>query len=130
MRIEQVIDTIRQREHALENAALSADTAKLSEICSQDFLFTHGNGNVQTRDEWFAAIETDPDYRFTQRTLSDLEIEVHGDVALSTARLDVVFTSGRRNAVKYARVYALRHDEWRLLTHRTVAVMPLDLEPA
>ena len=64
--------------------------------------------------------------QFIWRKVTPLEVEVHGDVAVTFARLDVVRREGAgedRYALKYVRVYARRGGRWRLLSHRTVQML-------
>ena len=114
-------------ERQVEAAVLGADVAFLDLICSSDFTYTHGDGwtsggaprSVDTKVEWLASLPG----RYSRRDVDAQNVEIHGDVAITTGRVRA--RTGSRSAVRefsfwYVRVYARRDGQWRYLSHRTV----------
>ncbi len=89
------------------------------------FRFKHGTGQVETRATRLEKLARDTTRVFA-RDVDSLEVEVHGDVALSTGRIHVRQDDPdprwRDYTVRYARVYVRRHGDWQLLTHHTTGI--------
>jgi hypothetical protein len=69
--------------------------------------------------EWLASLPG----RYSRRDVDTQNVEIHGDVAITTGRVRA--RTGSRSAVRefsfwYVRVYARRDGQWRYLSHRTV----------
>ncbi len=121
--------TIAGLELAAEAAVVRGDTAVLARIYAPDFKFTHSSGQVQDRAMLLAQFgrPAPPGAPARARTVDSLQVEIHGDVALSTGRIHGVvgptprLPSGREYTIRYARVWARRHGRWQLLTHHSTA---------
>jgi ketosteroid isomerase-like protein len=114
---------LRALEQRVEDAVVRGDVGFLRGVYAEDFRFTHGDGAVQDRAQWLKDVATG---QFISRKVTPIEVEVHGDVAVTFARLDVVRREGTgedRYALKYVRVYARRGGKWRMLSHRTVQML-------
>ena len=121
---------IRQLELRVEAAtarATAADSAFLDSVYAPDFRFKHGTGLLQDRTQQLAQVRRT---RFAARELDSLDVEVHGDVALSTGRIHVrrrpgvPSTAPAGYTIRYARVYLRRDGRWRLITHHTTNERP------
>ncbi len=118
-----------QFERQMESAVVRGDAALLDRICASDFSFTHGDGwtsggaplRVENRAQWLASVSKAP-YLF--RDLDSVQVELHGDVAITYGRYRARFKTGnpeqREFTVWFERVYARRHGSWQFLSHRTV----------
>jgi ketosteroid isomerase-like protein len=117
---------IASLERRTENAVVARDIAFLDSAYTSDFRFKHSTGDLDTRAEWIASVQRS---RFASRQVDSLDVEVHGDVALTTGRLHVRRSPAdpgwakdprwREYTVRYARVYVRRAGRWRLLTHHS-----------
>ena len=113
-------------EQRIENAVVAREIAFLDSAYTPDFRFKHSTGDVDTRGEWIASVQRS---RFASRQVDSLDVEVHGDVALTTGRLHVRRSPDdsswardprwREYTVRYARVYVRRAGRWHLLTHHS-----------
>ena len=125
MRDSAAASEIAQLEHRVEAATArgsAADSAFLDSVYARDFRFKHATGQLQDRAQVLAVVRRG---RYATRDLDSLDVEVHGDIALSTGRIHVLRSPGApaglppRYTIRYARVY-VRHDgRWRLLTHHS-----------
>jgi hypothetical protein len=74
-------------DQRIEDAVVKADLKFLESLTLKTSDFTHGTGNVQTKDEWLKSVAKKG---FLSRRVSLVEVELHGDVAVTYGRLDVV----------------------------------------
>ena len=112
---------LRSLERAQANAVVEMDFDVLEEIYADDFIFTHGTGEVHDKTRWFDALSSGRDYLSREHEM--IEIELHDDlgivygVLLVHAKINEV--EGQFRA-RYVRVYEQRGDRWLLVSHRTV----------
>jgi Domain of unknown function (DUF4440) len=117
-------------EKATEAAVVRGDTAYLERALAPTFLFTHGDGwvdggpplKVDTKATWIAWVRKQP-APYVYRELDHVQVELHGDVAITLGRyfyLPQSTTPGAHQHVWFERVYAKRNGQWQQLSHRTV----------
>ena len=117
-------------ERATEAAVVRGDTAFLERALAPTFLFTHGDGwvdggpplKVDTKASWVAWVKKQP-APYIYRELDHVQVELHGDVAITVGRyfyLPQSTTPGAHQHVWFERVYAKRNGQWQQLSRRTV----------
>ena len=112
---------LRSLERAQANAVVEMDFDVLEEIYADDFIFTHGTGEVHDKTRWFDALSSGRDYLSREHEM--IEIELHGDLGIVYG---VLLVHAKINGVegqfraRYVRVYEQRGDRWLLVSHRTV----------
>lgn len=114
---------LKQLEQRIEEAVVKADIKFLESVYSSDFRFTHGDGEVQNKKEWLELVAK---REVKSRKISTSEIEIHGNVAITVGRLDVVWKGEQKDdsySVKYVRIYERRKRRWILLSHRSVEML-------
>lgn len=109
--------TLESLERQVEAAYQRGDTAFLKMTLADDFRFTHGSGMVAGKAQTLANFAQPGN--FISRTLTAVDVEVHGDIALTTGRIEVRAAARRNYTVCYVRLYRRRSGHWRLLSHRT-----------
>ena len=103
----------------MDNAMASNDTAALEALLAPDFLYTHSNGKTQDKAEFIAAIGARPNP--PARPLSDIQAEVHGDIAVTRGNLNVVYRDHAPTKMfRYVRVYRREGERWVPFSHRTL----------
>ena len=114
------VDDLNRR---IDRAVVSRDFVLLSQWYSDDFVFTHGTGVVDSKESWLKDLRT-RSAKFLSREHDSINVELHNDIAIVTGTLTV-----RKEAddpkkasygVRYVRVYAKRKKMWQLISHRTV----------
>jgi ketosteroid isomerase-like protein len=112
---------LRALERAQADAVVAQDFDTLERIYADDFVFTHGTGEVHDTTQWLDALRTGREY--LSREHETIEIELHGDVGVVYGVLlvhaNMNGVDGRFRA-RYVRVYARRAGRWQLVSHRTV----------
>lgn len=113
-------------EQRVEDAVVGRRLAVLDSVYSPDFRFKHSTGEAETRGEWLAAVRRS---RYASRRIDSLDVELHGDIALTTGRLHVrrapddpdwsAAPEWRDYTIRYARVYVRRSGRWSMLTHHS-----------
>src|SRR5262245_15789853 len=118
-------------EKATEAAAVRGDTAYLEKALAPTFLFTHGDGwvdggpplKVDTKASWIEYVKRQP-APYVYRELDHVQVELHGDVAITLGRYFYLPQSSSGQAthmhVWFERLYAKRNGQWQMLSHRTV----------
>ena len=109
-----------QMEQRIEDAVVRADLGYLKNVYAEDFRFAHGSGSVQNKAQWLISVGKK---QFISRTVSANEVEIHDDIAITSARLDVIRRgkSGEEKYwLKYIRVYRKSDGNWKMISHRTV----------
>jgi ketosteroid isomerase-like protein len=94
----------------------------MMEIYADDFVFRHGGGGrVDSKSSWISSIES-PDLHFISRTQDSTKVEMHGDVAIVTGRLDIVLERNQQKSqynLWYVRIFVWNVNRWQLITHCT-----------
>jgi ketosteroid isomerase-like protein len=118
--------TIAALDSRIERAVLEYDAEFLDKAYAPSFRFKHATGQLETRDQRMGTMRTPPAagaVRTTARDVDSLEVEVHGDVALTTGRIHVRRSGppspNRDYTIRYARVYVRGANGWQLLTHHS-----------
>ena len=110
-------------ERKLAAAVLALDFETLDKIYADDFLFTHSTGDVDTKESWMDNLRTGRS-SYTARSVDQIEVEVHGNVAITSGRIYAKSDSSdprwREYSIWYVRVYEVREGRWQLLSHRSV----------
>jgi hypothetical protein len=120
---EERTRTLVSVNRAIEEAVLSKDIARLEGLYADDFMFTHGTGLVQTKDQWLDSVRGS-ETRFLQRQLENTMVELHPEIGIVTGRLLVhrqTETGEVRYGLQYVRVYSLKTGVWQLVSHRTTS---------
>ena len=112
---------LRSLERAQANAVVEMDFDVLEEIYADDFIFTHGTGEVHDKTRWFDTLSSGRDYLSREHEM--IEIELHDDLGIVYG---VLLVHAKINGIegqfraRYVRVYEQRGDRWLLVSHRTV----------
>ncbi len=89
---------IARLERRIEDAVVRRDAEFLDAVYAPSFRFKHSTGDLETRADRLARLRRpEPDDtpgRTIARDVDSLEVEVHGDVALTTGRIHVVSDGG------------------------------------
>lgn len=106
-------------DRRIEDAVVRMDFGFLQSVYGEDFVFSHGGGDVQDRKTWLAIVARG---YFRERKVVADEAEVHGDTALTVGRLavhEVKPGQDKHYGIRYVRLYVRRDGGWRLVSHRT-----------
>jgi ketosteroid isomerase-like protein len=103
------------------DAHLARHTARLDEILSNDFTFTHYWGGVANKARRLALLEN-PDFTFDSIDTSGVEVAVNGDTAQVTGTAVVHSTYRGESYVtmpySYTRTYERRDGRWQIVSVR------------
>ena len=127
---------IAELEQRIENAVVRRDAAFLDSVYAPTFRFKHATGVLEDRERRMQSLRTAPRpgaQQTVERRVDSLDVEVHGDVALTTGRIhirrDGAPSPTRDYTIRYARVYTRRDGRWQLLSHHSTD-QTYDLSPA
>ena len=119
--VNEAIATIEAVNRRIEEAVVSKDFASLEALYADDFVFTHGTGLVQTKNQWLDSLRSN-DARFLSRQLDSTSIELHAETAVVTGRLLVcrhTEAGDMRYGLQYVREFSMKTGLWQLASHRT-----------
>jgi ketosteroid isomerase-like protein len=122
-RAEDTTAAIRALEEHIEEAMVRDDVAFMEKTFADDFTYARTTGESENKAQWLQTVARRP---FISRKIVSLEIEVHGDVAITHGKLDMAVhdeRGGHSNLIKYFHVYEQRNGNWVLLTHRSLEEM-------
>ena len=109
-------------EKDMEAAVVRGDVKFLERALTADFIFTHGDGWTTS---WLAYVAKQPAPYF-YRELDHVQVELHGNVALTIGRYLYLPQSNPPQTAKehlyvwFERVYVKQNGEWKHASHRTV----------
>ena len=110
---------LRELDQIVDNAIAEADEPPLQRILAPDFIYTHSTEHSDAREPFIAWVHKPREHR-PQRLLSDVEVELHDDIAVTRGNLDIVYVDAPRKLLRYVRVYRRTGNDWRLFSSRTV----------
>ena len=112
-------NTIIELENARCRALVACDLSALSELVDEDLVHIHATGKVDSKQHYLELVRTAIKFLSVQR--DDLQVRVHGDVAVATGRLaqSIEFrsTGEQRNMdVMTTQIWLCRDDVWRQIS--------------
>jgi hypothetical protein len=132
-------------EHQIEEAVVRGDVAFVDRVTPADFRFVHGDGWTHgappfASDDKAAFLKRVADKEYLVHDLDRVQVELHGDVAITYGRYVSLFVPQNRasaapprlSSIWFERVYARRNGQWQFLSHRTVHgpnVAPAGVDP-
>lgn len=113
-------------EHRIEAAVVERNAAFLDSVYAPTFRFKHSTGDLEDRARRMSSLSRPlrpGQPRMLSRKLDSLDVEVHGDIALTTGRIRVnrehADPEQREYVIRYARIYVRRNGRWQQLTHHS-----------
>jgi hypothetical protein len=107
---------LRELDVEIDTAVSGRDAATLERLLADEFVYTHAGGTTEPKREFIATAvaRADP----PRRTLHDLYVEPHGDVAVNRGTIEFIYTDARPNLyLGYVRVHRLFDGSWRAISH-------------
>jgi hypothetical protein len=101
----------------VDELASVADPA-LPELLADDFIYVHSTSARQDKSEWLAGLEPLAGKR--KRVASNVQVDLHGDIAVAMGDLDVVWEDRPTAKNRYVRIYRLVNGRWLVIAQRTV----------
>ena len=112
-------DKLRSLDVAIDTAVSDRDAAVLDSLLADDYIYTHSNGRSQSKSDYIDGIASRDNP--PRRLLSDIQVELHDDIAVTRGNLDIVYSDDRPNLyMRYVRVYRQTGGTWRPISHRTL----------
>jgi len=112
---------LRELDVAIDAAVSDRDASRLDRLLADDFVYTHAGGTSEPKREFIATATARDDP--PRRLLHDVQVEPHGDVAVTRGTIEFIYTDGRPNLyLGYVRVYRLLDSGWRAISHRSFHV--------
>jgi hypothetical protein len=110
--------SLREVDTSLDELASKGEFELLAAHLAPDFRYNHSTGASQDKKEWLEGLK--PLVGRRNRIVSNVLVELHGDLGVAMGDLDIVWTDGRHNYDRYVRVYRLHEGKWLAVSQRTV----------
>jgi hypothetical protein len=117
------VDMLRSLDQEIEDVSLAGDEERMKILISADFIHTHSNGARETREGWIAR-NRDPKSAVRGRKVLENEVELHGQLAVTTGLIEMTPLEGRARRYTYLRVYSRRAWGWTMVSNRVVQLLP------
>jgi len=110
-------------EKAIAAAVVNLDFESMDWIYADEFVFYHSTGVVEGKDDWIRKLRNG-DAVYTARIVDSLEVDFHGDTAITSGRIHLKTKSAdpqrREFTVWYYRIYEKRDGRWQMVSHRSL----------
>ena len=104
-------------DERVDTLASDGNFEALAALLAYDFQYIHSTGLTQSKAEWIEGLARLVGQR--RRVVSGLIADQHGEVAIVTGDLDVVWNDGRLALDRYVRVYRREGGNWLAFFQRT-----------
>ena len=119
-------DPVLQAEKTRFKAMVDKDFATLDQVISEDLVYIHSNGNVDTKESFMAPLK-DGSRSYDDITIKDPKVRMYGDVGIVNATCTYHRTTaeGRANnlSLLYTSVYAKIDDRWQHVSWQSYKVV-------
>lgn len=121
----ELIALDRQIQHAM----VAGDQVFLSQTLSDDFRFTHADGNVESKTDIIRLAGRQPRY-FLRRDVLSPTVERHGSIALVLGTMDIASGPVAQEpddakfcyALNFVHLFVMRRGRWQMVSHRTMQI--------
>ncbi len=111
---------ILQLNQHIDDNVVKRNTISLDSLYADDFIMIHGDGRIDKRSAWLAAVAKS---NYSVRQHDSVKVELHTTIAIARGRMLVQKAGGETTAVpyrNYIRVFEFRNNRWQLLSHYTL----------
>lgn len=122
----QVVHIIEKLERMWQQAELTANTATMATMLSEDYLGIYGDGTLATKAETIKSFK-DGTTKFSQIHTWDRKIRVFGSTAVVVSKAQVSGIHDGENLTglyRYTRVYHRRNGVWQIVSFEASATHP------
>lgn len=117
-------EEVRAAEKSWSEAVKTRDLATLEKIFSEDLIYAHSTGNIETRDEYLARLKSGKQ-RYDTMTYEKTKVTVHGSsvVLHAVTRFTGKNDSGDFNDhLMMIHFWVKKGNQWRLVAHQTTRI--------
>ena len=111
-------DLVREAALGWTQAAVKQDASGLRRFMAEDLQYAHAGGQIQTRDQYIAAVTNGPPH-YESFTFSDLKVKLYGKAAVLTGFVDVKMPGQDSFRVRTLQVYVDNNGQWQMAAHQS-----------
>lgn len=103
----------------IDRYVVEKNTAALDTLYAGDFKFSHGSGRYEGKAGWLTTVGR---ANYPLRSHDSVTVELHPLVAIVKGKMNIEKvnkTTTDHYWLKYIRVFALRQNQWKLISHIT-----------
>jgi len=117
-------EQVRAAEKAWSEAVMKRDVPALERIFSEDLIYAHSTGNIETRGEYLARLK-EGKQRYDTMTYEKTKVTVHGSSVVfhAVTRFTGKNDSGAFNDhLMMIHFWVKKGKDWRLVAHQTTRI--------
>jgi ketosteroid isomerase-like protein len=103
----------------IDDLVIQQQVTVLDSLFAHDFVFSHGSGRIEGKAGWLRSVGRN---RYPIRKHDSVKVQQHGDIAVLRGKMYIERIDKDKTAkymLRYIRVYALRNNDWQLISHTT-----------
>jgi len=107
-------------EKAIEKAVVSGDMEFLGKAYAKNFVFTHGSGDAQNKEQWLNDVKkASQEGKYISRVVDTQQVTLGKDIAITKGQATISTKNNAPFWIKYTRIYKKYDGQWQLLSHLT-----------
>ena len=114
---DKTTQDVREVEKRRIQYLTGGDLTQLERILSDDLIYTHSSGRVESKAQFLAALRSG-EMKYEAMDHEDVQVRVYGDTAVLTGRSRVKLKSkgeDRSFPLRFTLVYAKQERQWRMV---------------
>jgi ketosteroid isomerase-like protein len=114
-------DAVKQADKDWGTGVTKPDFALLEKVLGDDLIYTHSNGNTDTKKTYIESLKSGK-AKYFEVTHESMEVRMYGKFALLTGKISVkVLSNGQPTPMKMSilHVYEKRKGQWQLIAHQS-----------
>lgn len=114
---ESAEQSVLKLEELWTEALVKADTAFLDRLYTDDIVYTHTNGTVNTKTEFLDSIKAGK-AKYVSVERSDVKVQSHGDTAIVTFRAVIKVNTATLQS-RVVHVFVRQQGQWRMAAYQS-----------
>lgn len=107
-------------EKAIENAVASGDIDFLEKAYAENFVFTHGSGDAQNKQQWLNDVKkASEEGTYISRVVNAQNVTLGNGIAIIKGKTTISRKNKKPFWIRYTRIYKKDTGDWQLLSHLT-----------
>ena len=115
-------ETLKQLERRRYDLMIKKDLKSLGEMLSDDMLYTHSNGNTESKEQYLASLASGKSVYYAVEP-EETQVRFYGNTAIlnGIAKVDTD-VNGQRTTLrlKYTNAYVKRNGKWQFVTWQSL----------
>lgn len=117
-----IVEKIRKLDDGLHAAFRTADSATLNFLLSENFIWTHSTGEIQTKSEILADVKSG-EIKYESLITDDVQIYVYKNAAVASGHSIRNYPGEKSFQIRYSVFYVKQRGKWQAVAFHT-SILP------